>query len=68
MTYVCTTWEFSADTHLTELQRLKNDIFRTNFQDAYGAAICPKFSKFRKLMISSQNYARSHQNHEKESF
>jgi hypothetical protein len=29
MTYVCPAWEFAADTHLIELQRLQNNVLRT---------------------------------------
>jgi hypothetical protein len=28
MTYVCSTWEFAADTHLMKLQRLQNRVLR----------------------------------------
>jgi flagellin-specific chaperone FliS len=29
MTYACPAWEFAADSHLSKLQRLQNNIFRT---------------------------------------
>jgi hypothetical protein len=29
MTYVCTAWEFAAEIHLLNLQRLQNSILRT---------------------------------------
>jgi hypothetical protein len=29
MTYVCSAWEFAADTHLMKLQRLQNKVLRT---------------------------------------
>jgi hypothetical protein len=34
MTYTCPAWEFAAETHLSKLQRLQNDVLHTigNFQ------------------------------------
>jgi hypothetical protein len=47
MTYACPAWEFAADTHLMELQRLQNKVLRTTGK-------FPRNTPIRDMHISFQ--------------
>jgi hypothetical protein len=49
MTYASPTWEFAADTHLMQLQRLQN---KAIIQGAHRFAICTGLSEFHLNMIT----------------
>jgi hypothetical protein len=63
MTYACPTWEFAAETHLLNLQRLQNKVLRTigKLRDLHVAFQIPYVFDYvtKKRQAASRSHPKS---------